>query len=67
MKGSNEIKMNQITMVEAIQHYFATVVFREDRVPVVQSVEQGNTSSRTTYATGGEEFIVKVKDKGEQS
>ena len=38
MKGSNEIRLNQKTMLDVVQHYFKTVMFRRGRVPKVVGI-----------------------------
>jgi hypothetical protein len=43
MKGSNTIELNEATMIEAVQHYFETVLFNDGHAPKVEAVEQGLT------------------------
>lgn len=55
LKGSNEIRMNQSTMIEAVQCYLATQ-FKDDCVPIVERVTAKND------AHNGEGFVVKLKE-----
>jgi hypothetical protein len=48
MKGSNTITLNEATMEEAIQHYFDTVLFKENKSPKVTKV-RGNSNPGFAY------------------
>ena len=58
MTGSNELKLNQATMVEALQVWVNSVFVNP---PTVVSVEKG-----TAYADGGD-FCVTVQDDPEEA
>jgi len=55
LKGSNELRMNQTTMIEAVQCYLATQ-FKDNCVPVVEHVTAKNDGH------SGEGFVVKLKE-----
>jgi len=38
MKGTNTFELNQTTMIEAMQHYCDTVLFKEGQLQLVTSV-----------------------------
>lgn len=54
MKGTNKMLLNQATMLEAINHYFSTVLFASGRAPKASEVK----SVRRHY--GPDEFEVEV-------
>lgn len=56
MKGSNAVFLNQATMIDAVQHYFDKVLFKEGASPVVSSV------ARDSNQPHGDHFLVKVTD-----
>ena len=43
MIGTNSMTINLATMMEALQHYFDTVIFVEGKSPTIKNVK-GNTS-----------------------
>jgi len=61
MIGDNEISLNQATMVEAIQHYFSTVLFKDERIPLVKSVEAKNIQGYSGISS--DNFTVKVTQR----
>jgi hypothetical protein len=36
--GNNRIHLNEATLIIAVQHYFDTVLFKDEQSPLVQSV-----------------------------
>ena len=58
MKGNNEFRFNQGTMIDAMQHYLEKIM--QPPVPTVTSVKQ---DSKSTF---GDVFIVEVKTEDQQ-
>ena len=58
MRGSNEFKFNQATMIDAMQHYLEKIM--QPPVPIVTSVKQ---DSKSTF---GDVFTVEVKTEDKQ-
>lgn len=54
MKGNNKMVLNQATMLEVLNHYFATVLFAAGRAPVAIAI----SSSKKGYVD--DEFEVEI-------
>lgn len=61
MKGSTEIKVNQATMVEALQQYFDGVLTKDHKMIVTEVVRDPANS----YGGVTDNFIVRLGDPAE--
>lgn len=57
MSNSNEMRFNERTMVEMVQHYFATKMFRPEGCPTVAAVKSGRK------AQGENTFVVMLESE----
>ncbi len=58
-KGTNQIELNEATMILAIQHYFNCVIFAEGKSPNVVSVKP------SSKGYGNQGFTIEVKEPEE--
>lgn len=61
MKGNTELKMNQATMIDALQLYFDKVLTAEHRMVVTECKLDRSGS----YSGGPDQFVVALGDPAE--
>ena len=59
MRGVNVIELNEATVIDAIQHYFDTVLFASGKSPVITGFSQ------KSGGYGANSFTVAVSDTAE--